>query len=311
MKRHRRPPHIVLFFTEDREKRLQAELGNPDAALAPSQMLVLCVESIRRVMPQCPVVLVTDETFDAPGLPDDLTLVRHADIRHGHLMYDRLRVQKQYVDALLEHGEEVDLVFMDIDILLNRALDDVFGSDFDLAFPATFYPDLKYSERGVPLNSLMSIINGGVLFARSSEATSRFFGAWMQQMEYLFQHDALEEYGALKGRVREHFMSWWGEPHTLMVMFGRAFMAGQRKHVRYQGIKVAILEDALYNYAPEIERVGDNWQISVTDQDRRSRFVFHLRGQRKVFMVQLAATLRTAMESPVPAPAPATATALA
>ena len=47
-------------------------------------------------------------------------------------------------------------------------------------------------------------------------------------------------------------MAWWGAPHALMVMLGGNFMSGERERINYNGVDIAILEDALYNFAPTV-----------------------------------------------------------
>jgi len=183
------------------------------------------------------------------------------------------------------------VIFTDIDIIFNKSISHVFEGDFDVGLPATFYNNLTYSERGVPIKSLMSIINCGMFFIRSSENSIKFYDEWLATMLDLSVNDPLEEYGDSKTLVKDNFLKWWGEPHSIMVMFGPKLLRKENESFIYKGISVKIFEDADYNFAPDMKEDNGKLTINLPKDVLENKHVFHLRGGRKLFMSQIALKL--------------------
>jgi hypothetical protein len=206
-------------------------------------------------------------------------------------MFDLQRVRKEYIAGHIAKGISKNYIFTDIDVLFNKSMEHVFLQDFDIASPATFH-EQRYSPRGVPYNSLMSIINGGLWFVKTNQRVVEFYENWLQTMLELERTDDLLEYGDLAVMVKRDFLKWWGEPHSLMVMFAKDFAAGERTLINYKGTAFRILDENLYNYAPDMLKAESGADIiNITDGDLGSKYLFHLRGGRKLFMRSLAALL--------------------
>lgn len=285
------PVEIVLFFIEDKNKRLENILGASKVVneiISPAEMFNMCVWSIRKNMPNASITLFTDDHTNIHNEMDNIKICRYSNIRHDFLMFDLENLRKNYIQDYIKKNIEINLIFTDIDVLFNKDLSHIFSMDFDVCSPATFY-NLKHSSRGIPLNSLLSTINCGIFFVRTNNKALNFYNAWIELMLYLNEHDELKEYGDLFDRVKKDFLKWWGEPHSLMVMFGNQFMAGQRDYVYYKDTKFKIIEDSLYNFAPEMIKQPDgNLFLKMDEFHFDSCYLFHMRGARKVFMRQVA-----------------------
>jgi hypothetical protein len=206
-------------------------------------------------------------------------------------MFDLQRVRKEYITSHMASGISKNYIFTDIDVLFNKSMEHVFLEDFDIASPATFHQQ-SYSPRGVPYNSLMSIINGGLWFVKANERVVSFYENWLQTMLELERTDELLEYGDLASMVKRDFLKWWGEPHSLMVMFAKDFAKGERSLINYKGTLFRILDEYLYNFAPDMVKTDSGAQvINITEGDLATKYLFHLRGGRKLFMKSLAALL--------------------
>jgi hypothetical protein len=285
---------VVLFYINDKQKKLEGILRIfkvVNENVAPREMLEMCVWSIKKVMPSAKITLFTDEHTNIHEAVDGISVVRFADIQHDRLMFDLQRVRKEYIASHMASGISKNYIFTDIDVLFNKSMEHVFLEDFDIASPATFHQQ-SYSPRGVPYNSLMSIINGGLWFVKANERVVGFYENWLQTMLELEQTDELLEYGDLASMVKKDFLKWWGEPHSLMVMFAKDFARGERSLINYKGTLFRILDEYLYNFAPDMVKTDAGAQvINITEGDLATKYLFHLRGGRKLFMKSLAALL--------------------
>ncbi|QWE27139.1 putative nucleotide-diphospho-sugar transferase [Polynucleobacter sp. AP-Ainpum-60-G11] len=285
---------VVLFYINDKQKKLENILRIfkvVNENVSPKEMLEMCVWSIKKVMPSAKITLFTDESTNIHDSIENISVVRFSDIQHDRLMFDLQRVRKEYIASHIASGISKNYIFTDIDVLFNKSMEHVFLQDFDIASPATFHQQ-RYSPRGVPYNSLMSIINGGLWFIKADQRVISFYENWLETMLDLERTDELLEYGDLAGMVKKDFLKWWGEPHSLMVMFANDFAAGERILINYKGTSFRILDEDLYNYAPDIVKTESGGEvINITDGDLATKYLFHLRGGRKLFMRSLAALL--------------------
>jgi hypothetical protein len=250
-----KPIEIILFYINDENKNIENVLGIFKAVnenISAEEMLKMCVWSIKKTMPEATITLFTDEKTNIHDPSEEISVVRFGNISHEKLMFDLQKIRKEYISDQMKKGIEKNYIMTDIDVLFNKSMAHVFNMDFDIASPATFH-NVQYSPRGVPYNSLMSIINGGLWFIKPSQKVINFYDAWMLEMLNLEKTDELAEYGNLAEMVRKDFLKWWGEPHSLMVMFGKYFAAGERELVNYNGTLFRLIDENLYNYAPNVK----------------------------------------------------------
>lgn len=282
---------IVLFYINDTaDKKLESILGIfkvVSQQISPKEMLEICVKSIKKNMPDASITLFTDTKTYIHDDIDDLKIQRFEDIRHDHLMFDLQRIRRDYL--LHNVNTSKSFIFTDIDVIFNKDLSSVFNFEFDIASPAKFHQNLKYSDRFVPINSLMSIINGGLWFVRPNKQTISFYNEWLDQMIYLSEYDLLDEYGPYKEMVKRDFLKWWGEPHSLMVMFGDFFKKNEKTLINYKNTKFRLIEEDIYNFAPDmVETTNQNFKLKMKESDFSEKYLFHFRGGRKIFMRQIA-----------------------
>jgi len=285
------PLEIILFFIDDESKQLENILPvfkKNNEGITPKKMLEICTWSIRKAMPSASITLFTDSHTNIHDTSGDLSVVRFTDIRHDKLMFDLQRIRMEYIADQMSRGVFRNYILTDIDVYFNKSMAHLFKEDFDIASPATFH-DQKYSPRGVPYNSLMSIINGGLWFVKPSQKVLVFYKTWLETMLHLEKTDDLLEYGDLAKMVKKDFLKWWGEPHSLMVMFADFFAAGELELIDYHGTLFRILDESIYNYAPDqLTDSSGHSIIKITSDDLKKRFLFHFRGGRKLFMADFA-----------------------
>ena len=294
MNEHVEPIEIVLFFMEDKNKSVENVLGIfklVNERVSPADMLRICCQSIRKNMPEAKITFLTDIESTIHREMDGINVITTDQIRHDFIMYDLMKFRRNYIQSKVDAGQQTNVIFTDIDIIFNKSLSHVFQNDFDVGLPATFYDNLNYSDRGVPINSLMSIINCGMFFIKSNENSVKFYDEWLASMMDLSVNDNLEEYGGSTALVKENFLKWWGEPHSIMVMLGPKLLRKENKSFLFKGIRINIFKDSDYNFAPDMREENGNFTIHLPAEFLEEKYVFHLRGGRKLFMSQIASKL--------------------
>jgi len=294
MVERKNPVEIVLFFMEDKNKSVENVLGIfkvVNERVSPADMLRICCLSIKKNMPEASITFLTDVDSTIHQGVEDINVVTTDQIRHDFIMYDLMKFRRNYIKEKINSGQKTNVIFTDIDIIFNKSVSHVFDGNFDVGLPATFYDNLTYSQRGVPINSLMSIINCGMFFIKSNENSVRFYDEWLATMSDLNVSDALEEYGDSKALVKQNFLKWWGEPHSIMVMFGPQLLKKENEYFSYKDVAIKIFKDSDYNFAPDMNEVDGKLTIHLPNDFLQSKFVLHLRGGRKLFMSQIASKL--------------------
>lgn len=282
---------IILFYVNDQQKKLENILEIfkvVNKTITPAEMFEMCVWSIKKTMPFAQITLFTDKFTNIHGNLEGIKIVRFDDIAHDRLMFDLQRIRMEYLKKQIELGICKNYIFTDIDVIFNRNMEHIFNQEFDIACPATFH-EQKYSPRGIPYESLMSIINGGLWFIKSNFNVIIFYEKWLKIMLDLAENDELVEYGKYADMVKKDFLKWWGEPHSLMIMFANEFASGNRNFIQYDGIQIKILDENLYNFAPDIIHTESGKStIELSNTDFNNKYLFHFRGGRKLFMSSVA-----------------------
>lgn len=291
---------MVLFFVNDKEQDLEKllHLQQVNQMITPAQTLQACVQSLRRHTPNARIALITDADTNIHSAEDRIEVLRDGGIAFDRLIYDRVRVYKEYLEKALEEGRTAPIFFLDTDLLINKNLLDAFALPFDVGFTATFPKNLAYSARGLVMNSNMTPVNGGVMMCRPTRAAVQFYREWLSLIETLGATDDLAEYGHAIDAVRKDFLKWWGAQHALMVMLGRQMLAGERDRIMYNDAHVRIFDGSLYNYSPPIlDAPNGSKMIDISESDTVTRYVFHMKGVRKLFIPQLSARMEQAHKS--------------
>jgi len=286
---------IVLFFVEDKAQEIKAALPFSEAVkkqITDAQMFRLCVQSIRQRMPDSRITLITDGATQIHEGCDDVTVIRDTAITMSTLITGRVRVSRDYLARCVRESDAGTVIFMDTDILVNLDLMDAFREDFDVGFTVSFDPSLAYSERGIPINSQKTPVNGGVMFARANQAALDFYTAWVENIHTQKDSDDFAEYGTYAEDVKKFYYQWWGAQHVLQLMLGRGIKAG-RTTMESAGARVRLFERDIYNFSPRYQagKTG-SLSIDITPQDFKMRYVFHMKGPRKVLMQNLAEAMK-------------------
>ncbi len=285
---------IVLFFVEDKAQEMAEALAFSETvnkSITPADMLRLCVASIRHHVPDAEIVLITDADSMIHASCPDVTVRRDEAITMDRLIYHRVRAYRDYLTEAVQQGREAQIVFMDIDILLNRNITDAFADTWDVAFTAGFDPNLRYSERGIPIGSQKTPVNGGVMFARTTEAALAFYTDWVAQIEQVKETDDFAEYEQFRDDVIRHYDQWWGAQHVLMLMLGKAIRDGQES-MQYGAAEVRLFGLERYNFSPAYRAEGAQLHMDLRPEHLQEVYVFHMKGPRKMLLPKLAEIMK-------------------
>jgi hypothetical protein len=285
---------IVLFYINDNNNVVENVLGifkTVNDYVAPADMLMMCAKSILKNMQNVKIILITNSVTNIHNGIEGVEVIITEEIRHEYIMFDLLKFRRDYIEKNIENGNNANIIFTDIDILFNKSVSEIFNDDFDVCLPATFYKNINFSERGVPINSLLSTINCGIFFIKPTLETLYFYNAWSELMLQLSTSDNLEEYGDYKNMVQKDFLKWWGEPHSLMVLLGVQLKSNNSKFT-FKNTKIKIVQDDLYNYAPILSENKGRFNLDIAKESLENTYVFHMRGGRKLFMKKMAQLLK-------------------
>ena len=285
---------IVLFYINDNNNVVENVLGifkTVNEHVAPSDMLMMCAKSILKYIKNAKIILITNSTTNIHKGIEGVEVLLTEEIRHDYIMYDLLKFRRSYIEKTIENGNNTNIIFTDIDILFNKSVLEIFNDDFDICMPATFYENINFSERGVPINSLLSTINCGIFFVKPTLESLYFYNNWCELMLQLSANDKLEEYGEFKNIVQKDFLKWWGEPHSLMVLLG-GILKKHNNNFTFKNTKIKIVQDNLYNYAPMLSENNGKFNLDIAKESLENTYVFHMRGGRKLFMKQVAQLLK-------------------
>lgn len=260
---------VVLFHVHDPAPALH--FSN-----VPNQTLFdLCVRSIRARSPHSRITLLTDGATDMGSNYSDIEIIRDPALKTEYLMYERARMYGVHVARRTTEPDALPLVFIDIDILVNRDLGEVFALPFDVGLTYRVEPGVLLNADGFPTNSQASPINGGVIFARPTSAAAAFF------KEQMVRYDALHAQGGIPNLMVQDIRKWGGDQFALMNMVGRVLVEKQPVSVEHAGALVRFMDSDIYNFSPEKG-------MEVTVPMLAPKFIFHMKGPRKQWMPMLA-----------------------
>lgn len=274
---------VILFYISDKEGEIENIL--PGFAfnknIKPEEMLDLCAKSIARSMPEAKIVLITNSSTSIHHGIENIEVINADEISHEKLIYDLHTFRRQYIKSKI--GLNVNLIFTDIDILINEDLGVLFDHDFDLATTIDPLSNKNLSVRGLPTDgSLMFNFTGGIYFVKCNENTLSFYDDFLRQWKSISESENFSDYGNRSSEVQKHFLRWWGELHTLSLIFGTDVLNGQVDRATLKHAKWIFFPEKRYNFAPNI--TNDSGKMSIRIEGIQHVGVIHFRGIRKVFM---------------------------
>jgi hypothetical protein len=260
---------IVLFHVHDPEPALNfGDVTN-------ETLFDLCVRSIRARSPSSSITLLTDAVTNIGAGYSDIQVIRDFSLKTEYLMYERARLYGEHVSRRSREDRALPIAFLDIDILVNRDLEEVFTLPFDVALTFRKQPGIVLDTNDIPINTQVSPINGGVIFAKPTAAASEFFS------EQMVRYDALHIQGAIRGSMVQDIRKWGGDQFALMNMVGRVLVEERPTSVQFSGVNVRFLDCDTYNFSPELG-------MTITSETIAPVFILHLKGPRKKWMPMLA-----------------------
>lgn len=263
------PTEIVLFHAHDPAPALY--FGDvPHEAL-----FDVCVRSIRAKSPGSRITLLTDPFTNIHARYPDVIAFRDASIRPEFIMYERARLYGEHVARRAHEGSMTPLVFLDIDIIVNRDLGGVFAAAFDVGLTCRLRQGVILNARGLPANTQESPINGGVLFARPTVAAAEFF------REQMHVYDRLHAEGNIPHAMAKDIRKWGGDQFALMAMVGRELFAKRSETLKYGEATVRFFDCGTYNFTPDADTQMSHAMLA-------DKYILHMKGPRKKLMPQLA-----------------------
>lgn len=225
------PYHIVVFCAAPSTAQTNLLVS----------MIRMLLASARRWDGDVRMTVLTDR---ATALGELDAMVSRHDVNSADLMLARTRAQRQFVGA---YDFSLPLIFLDLDILINRPVASLFDRQFDIGLTWR-------RKREMP-------INGGVILAsnRRPEKATHFFDRWLQVYE--------ERYSAESG--------WWGDQRALneLVVLPKV-RSGSEVRVVADGVECVILPGVRYNFSP-------HWLMPSVVLPRRGTSLLHFKGPRR------------------------------
>jgi hypothetical protein len=276
---------IVLFYINDKRKQIEKILpvftfNNQN--ISPSEMIRLCVSSINKNMPNAKIVLITNsETNIHKGL-ESIKVINADNISHERLLYDMHCFRRNYIENKI--NAKCNLIFTDIDILINKNMDEVFEKNFDIATTIDPNSNLELDVNGLPVRgSYMFNFTGGIYFIKPSSNVLKFYDYFLEEWFYLNSHEDFVNYAERQEDVKTNFLRWWGELHTLSKLFGHEVLTGVARRKKINDAELIFLPEEKYNFAPPmIDNNNNTATINLKNLEQVS--MIHFRGGRKIFM---------------------------
>jgi Nucleotide-diphospho-sugar transferase len=265
---------IVLFHVRDPAPAVHFTDISGDT------LFTLCVRSIRARSPHSRITLLTDGTTEMGSDYPGVEVIRDHALKTEYLMYERARMYGEHVARRANETDAMPLVFMDTDILVNRDLGEVFALPFDVGLTCRVRPGVVLNSDGIPTNTKVSPINGGVILARPTSAATAFF------KEQMVRYDALHARGGIPSELTpvQDIRKWGGDQFALMNMVGRVLLEEQPELIEHAGAQVRFMDCNIYNYSPEPG-------VDLTPAMLTPKFIIHMKGRFKTYMPTLAQAL--------------------
>jgi len=237
---------IVLFHADP---PAAASRQQPSGYIA---LAAMAFEAARMRAPAARRVLLTDKHTPVPPAVGAHQIIRQ-DVDHRRLMYERMRVQRKYLES--RAADRVSVI-ADVDVVTNRNPTEIFAEEFDIGLTwRSEFPNMPF--------------NGGVLFAGRGAKAVAFFDTALKC------YDALSSDAAVAAAFESDLRHWWGDQFVLAILIGYwEFAQRQSEVASIDGVKVRFFPCDAYNFAPT---PGTNYSFRQL-ADRR---FLHFKGPRK------------------------------
>ena len=249
---------------------------SPSPSPEPTDFVALLADwlaAARAVAPKARAILLTDEHTAVPAtLPFDLVL--RSSIDRERLMYERMRVQCEY---LLAREHERASVLLDSDAIVNADPRGLF----------THTGDLGLTWRDGPTTMPF---NGGVIVVAPGEGGPALLREALDCYAELAQHPNVVE--AFETDLR----AWWGDQYALALLVGYRNFAerGAAQGTYIDTRTVRFLPCNEYNYTVDASRA-----VAAPEPRRlRDKFIVHFKGNRKSLQSEYVARLRGMPSTP-------------
>ena len=281
---------ILLFYITDKNSQIENVLSGfkKNREVAPELMLQLCVKFFAKHHPNADIYLITNnETNIHLGIPR-LQLIRTDAISHEKILFDLTIFRKAYLESKL--NKNIDIIFTDIDVLINQNLAHVFLNTFDVATTIDTQSNPLLNHFGLPINSLMFNFTGGIYFVRSNQKALDFYDAIIDSWIWNSNNYDFLEYGKHASNVERDFYKWWGELHSVSYFLGKDVLTGKVSRKVVKNIDMLFLPEIEYNYAPNFSVENEVILLDSVETLSQKKMI-HFRGIRKAFMEKVASEL--------------------
>ena len=275
---------VLLFYINDKNNSIESILPGfkLNRAIKPEKMLSLCVQSISKSMPNAKIILITNYETNIHAGIDNLDIIKTDEISHERLIYDLSSFRRSYIKSKI--GLDTNLIFTDIDVLFNSDLTKIFEADFDLATTIDPTSNQNLNDKGLPIESFMFNVTGGIWFVKCNKNALDFFDFYLKKWFNLSQIGKFQNYGEKSKEVKKYFLKWWGELHTLSIIFGRDVLMGKKSKVTINNATILFIKEEDYNYPPSYKIENNEMLLTTPLLFLNERSVIHCRGIRKLLM---------------------------
>ncbi len=239
------PLHFVTFHADISD---QGGGAHPNTELANSryiEMIAMLFASALHFHPGSKCTLLTSKETKVGNLDPQIERVIF-DIDPLSLMRDRMASQLTFLRIC---NYELPLLFLDCDILINRALTDVFAQQFDVGL--TWRHD-----KTMPFN-------GGVIFVNNTNPGRGTI--FLEAVHKIF----IEQ--------NRHAAKWYGDQTALTEYFGLSPMqVSQQPPFEKDGCRYMFFPCSVYNFSPD-------YPVEILRRPNNKALI-HFKGRRKILM---------------------------
>jgi len=241
------------------------------------------IESLKALGTDIETLLITNSAFARTLRSESLdSIIIDDEISLSNLDYKRVLNQKQVVKEQVDRADSTYLAFIDHDIIFSSDIAPFFTYDFDFGVTANFSTEFAFDPLFLPINTGVASINAGVQLCKPSPQSLLFMNKKIEMCQW-----AEENRNSIPTPLNASPLSWGCDQISMMLLLNRDIFINHRTSFEVEGAKIRAFGTNILNYSPNL---GGNILLS----EFRDHFIWHFKGNRKIYMTQFWNALKSA-----------------
>lgn len=267
-------------------------LTNAYRNISAYEMADICARSARWSIPESRTLFFCNQPEPESILAAAYSYIYSDKIRQNYFEYDLLCFRIDYLKQKQIEGWEGAVIFTDIDVIFHSNVLDKIDFSYDVYIGVNPENNSNLTVDGLPGESLMFNTTNGITICKATDRAIAFFEAIKEKVEQEYANKKFQSYGKFSQQIEADFLKWWCVIHSTSLVIGRAALMGLVPEVSSDRYSVGLLDDNIYNYAPNVEDGPNSMQMNVDPKHFNAVKMFHFRGVRKFLMRAMAQHLR-------------------